>query len=119
MNCNRQSIDEKDAFVIKAYMANPYAIEYSEDAVRHLERFTADVRSSVLDAIEKQLLYEPATASKKRRLLRPNVMAAFRLRVGNQRVYYKVTEEPRLVSIVAVGVKKGTQVFIEGKEVFL
>jgi hypothetical protein len=71
----------------------------------------------VFDAVDEQLAHEPATETRNRKPLRPNPMAPWELRVRNLRVYYDVTEEPeKLVTVLAVGVKRRDRVFIGGKE---
>lgn len=51
--------------------------------------------------------------------MRPNPLATWELRIGNLRVYYDVSEEDALVSILAVGVKVHNRVFIAGEEIEL
>jgi mRNA-degrading endonuclease RelE of RelBE toxin-antitoxin system len=46
-----------------------YAIRFDEDAVAEIDRLGTAERRRVLDAIEKQLAFEPAEASRKRKLL--------------------------------------------------
>ena len=55
--------------------------------------------------------------TRNRKLMRPNPLAPWELRIGSLRVYYDVEEEPEpLVSIRAVGIKDRNRVRI-GKEV--
>ncbi|MBI3329183.1 MAG: hypothetical protein HYZ81_21085 [Nitrospinae bacterium] len=43
-------------------------------------------------------------------------MASWELRIGSLRVYYDVMDDPEpLVEIVAVGIKRGNQVYIGGE----
>lgn len=97
-------------------MADAYAIDYTPDAIRHLEGLSAGIRSLMLQAIDAQLRYEPTLETRKRKKLRPNKFATYRLRVSNYRVYYDVFSDSHLVLIMAIGLKKGTQLFIDGKE---
>ncbi len=92
-----------------------YTIEFSEDAERQLADLSARDRRSLLDAIETQLSHEPMTATKHRKLLRPNPVAAWELRVGEFRVFYNVNQERILVIVVAVGHKAHNQLTIDGK----
>jgi len=49
--------------------------------------------------------------------MRPNPVAPWELRVRELRVYYDIAEQPeRLVTILAVGVKKRDRVIIGDKE---
>lgn len=92
-----------------------YEIEFSEDAERQLAVFTTRDRKTLLDAIETQLSHEPTTPTKHRKLLRPNPVAAWELRVGNFRVFYNVEQQHILVIVVAIGRKDHNQLMIDGK----
>lgn len=92
-----------------------YVIEFSEDAERHLANLSARDRGTVLDAIETNLSHEPTTPTKHRKLLRPNPVASWELRVGEFRVFYNVQQEHILVIVVAVGRKEHNQLTIDGK----
>jgi mRNA-degrading endonuclease RelE of RelBE toxin-antitoxin system len=95
----------------------PYRLIYSDGVKSQLQKLRAVERSAVIRGIEEQLLHVPSQITKNRKKLRPNPLAPFELRIGNLRVYYDVTEndEPS-VSIVAIGIKKGSIVFIDDKE---
>lgn len=97
-----------------------FEIRFSSDADDHLWRLQARDRSLLVSAIEQQLRYEPRTATRNRKPLRPNPLAPWVLRVGQLRVYYEVTIEPERVVIVrAIGVKVRERVTIGGTEVDL
>ena len=51
-----------------------------------------------------------------RKRLRPNELAEWEVRIGDFRVFYDVDQENKLIKIEAVGYKKGSQLFIRGKE---
>ena len=94
----------------------PYRIEYSPDAEDHLRALTARQQLIVLDAVDKQLAYQPNIETRNRKPMRPNPVAPWELRVGNLRVYYDIEEGPEpVVYILAVGLKTRTGVRI-GKE---
>jgi len=94
-----------------------YRIEYSPDTEDHLRALTARQQSIVLDAVDRQLMYQPTVETRNRKPMRPNPMAPWELRIGNLRVYYDVIEEPdAVVYIRAVGVKQRNRIRI-GKEV--
>lgn len=57
-------------------------------------RLTARHRAIVLDAVEKQLSYEPMVETRNRKPMRPNPLAPWELRIGSLRVYYDIQEEP-------------------------
>lgn|SRR5215210_2098532 len=96
-----------------------YDIEFAESVKAQLGQLTARDRMLVLDAVEKQLLHEPFVETRNRKPLRPNPLAPWELRVGDLRIFYEVGEEAGKVYIVAVGEKRGSSVWIGGKEVKL
>ena len=103
----------------------PYEIEFADTAINHLASLTARERSVAIDAIERQLSYEPLAETRNRKLLRPNPIAAWELRVGTLRVFYDVASTgaasgaPLLVRILAVGKKHRDVLRIGGKVVEL
>lgn len=97
-----------------------YEIEFAECVKGHFRSLTANQRSIVINAIEKQLSIEPLKETRNRKPLRPNPIAPWELRVGDLRVFYDVTsEKSSIVKILAVGYKKGNTLFISGKKVQL
>lgn len=97
-----------------------YEIEFAECVKGHFRSLTANQRSIIINAIEKQLSNEPLRETRNRKPLRPNPIAPWELRIGELRVFYDVTsEESNIVKILAVGYKKGNTLFISGKAVKL
>jgi mRNA-degrading endonuclease RelE of RelBE toxin-antitoxin system len=92
-----------------------YEIEFSADSERQLAELSVRDRRMLLDSIETQLSHEPTTPTKNRKLLRPNPVAAWELRVADFRVFYNVENERILVIVVAVGRKEHNQLTIDGK----
>lgn len=93
-----------------------YSIDYSPEAEEHLGRLTARQQRLVLDAVDRQLTYEPYKETRNRKPMRPNPLAPWELRIGSLRVYYEAYDEPEpRVSILAVGVKERNRVRI-GKD---
>lgn len=64
-----------------------YAIEFSEDAEQHLRELSPRDRATVLEAIEVQLEHEPGVATRHRKLLRENPLAAWELRMRDYRIF--------------------------------
>jgi len=64
----------------------------------------------VLDAVQRQLRYEPTVVTRNRKRMDPDkrmYVAPWELRVGHLRAYYAVLEEAAAkVVVVAVGVKE-------------
>ena len=102
-----------------------YEIQFADTAISHLATLTARERSTVIDAIEEQLSHEPLVETRNRKLLRPNPIASWELRVGVLRVFYDVasTRAPAgaalVVRILAVGKKERAVLRIGGKVVEL
>ena len=76
-------------------------------------------RNTVLDAIARQLQYEPRRADRNRKQLHANKLAAWELRVGDLRVFYDVADAPDVVTVNAVGWKEHNKLFFRGKEYVL
>jgi len=97
-----------------------HRIEFTQAAVRHFAKLDARQRARVRDAIVRQLVYEPGVETRRRKRLRPNTLATWRLRVGELRVYYDVTDDvPPVVVIKAIGIKERSRVVIGGEEIDL
>jgi mRNA-degrading endonuclease RelE of RelBE toxin-antitoxin system len=95
-------------------------IVFSPEADDHIAQLKAHQRAKLLDMIERQLVSQPMQATRHRKPLRPNPVAQYRLRVGEQRVYYDVQEQPeRLVIVKAVGRKVRDRLYVGGVEVKL
>ncbi|MBI1813434.1 MAG: type II toxin-antitoxin system RelE/ParE family toxin [Deltaproteobacteria bacterium] len=93
-----------------------FAIVYSPEAVDHLAALSKATQRLVVDQVEKQLTHEPNLPTRKRKLLRPNPIAPWELRLGDVRVFYDVQEKAELlVKVAAVGIKQHNQLWI-GKE---
>jgi mRNA-degrading endonuclease RelE of RelBE toxin-antitoxin system len=78
-----------------------YEIVIAPEAVDDLKRLRAHVRAELHDAIERHLHHEPTRTSKSRiKRLRGVSQPQFRLRVGDVRVFYDVSEG--IVAVLAV-----------------
>ena len=98
----------------------PYEIEYSHDAMEHLAALTKRERQMVFDEVDQHLAHGPTSPTRKRKRLRPNLLADWELRIGDLRVYYVAQEPPMsMVSIIAVARKLGNRVFVGGEELHL
>jgi mRNA-degrading endonuclease RelE of RelBE toxin-antitoxin system len=65
------------------------------------------------------LLEQPSVETRRRKRMRPNPVAQYRLRVGNLRVYYDVDKAEGRVLVKAVGVKVRDKVYVGRKEIEL
>ena len=78
-----------------------YEIVLAPDAVRALAELPAFHRAEVRDALERHLRHEPTLVSRSRiKRLRGVSRPQYRLRVGEVRVFYDVTDEA--VEVLAV-----------------
>ncbi len=94
----------------------PFAIIYSPEAVDHLAALPKASQRLVLNQVEIQLTHEPALPTRKRKVLQPNPVAPWELRLGDLRVFYAVEEQPEhRVIVAAVGFKRHNELWI-GKE---
>lgn len=97
-----------------------YAIRFDDETDDHFARLTARQRATVFDAIERQLLHQPAIETRNRKRMqadKPGFVAPWELRVGDLRVYYDVDDgPPATVVVVAVGVKTRNRVRIGEQE---
>ncbi len=97
-----------------------YEIEFALSIKNQLKFFSKSERTIIFKQIEIQLMYEPLLATRNRKLLRPNPLAPWELRIGDIRVFYEVAEnESDIVRILAIGKKVGNKVIIGGKEINL
>jgi mRNA-degrading endonuclease RelE of RelBE toxin-antitoxin system len=95
-----------------------YEIQFAATARGHLRGLTGRDRVTTVAAIEAQLSHEPLIETRNRKRLRPNPLAPWELRVGNIRVFYDV-DEPGIVTVVAIGLKDGNRLYLEGEEIHL
>jgi mRNA interferase RelE/StbE len=78
-----------------------YDIILAPQAINDLRAFKAHLRSTVRDAIEEHLRHEPTKVSKSRiKRLRGISRPEYRLRVGEVRIFYDVSETT--VEILAI-----------------
>jgi len=97
-----------------------FKIIYSPEAVEHLAALAKATQVMVVDQIDEQLTHEPMLPTRKRKLLRPNPIAPWELRLGDVRVFYAVVEEPEaLVTVAAVGIKRHNELWIGTEKVEL
>ena len=82
----------------------PFAIVLAPEAVEDLKKLKASVRADVRTAVETHLRHEPEKVSRSRiKRLRGLRKPQYRLRVGEVRIFYDVTETT--VEILAIVTK--------------
>jgi len=83
----------------------------ADDDLRNLRAFH---RSAIFDVIDRHLQYAPTGISRSRiKRLRLSSSPAYRLRVGDYRVYYDVNEDTRTVNILRVMHKSDSFGYLE------
>lgn len=93
-----------------------FEIKFTEEAIDDLQWFKKAEQSHIVRELETIVSQEPTTETRNRKRLRPNELAEWEVRIGDFRVFYDVDQEKDLIKIEAVGYKKGSQLFIRGKE---
>ena len=89
-----------------------HEIILAPEAVQDLKRLKAHVRATVRGAIEEHLRHQPARRSKSRiKRLRGLSRPQFRLRVGELRVFYDVSE--RTVEVLAIILKPDADAWLK------
>jgi mRNA-degrading endonuclease RelE of RelBE toxin-antitoxin system len=97
-----------------------FTIMYSPEAVDHLSALPKAEQVLVIDQVEQQLTHQPTLPTRKRKVLRPNPLAPWQLRLGDVRVFYEVQEEPApVVTVKAVGKKIYDELWIAGERIVL
>ena len=80
-----------------------FEIEITAKAEHDLDAIGSYYRGQILDGIEQHLSYRPKQESRSRiKRLRLLDSPAYRLRVGDYRVYYDVDEEERIVIVLRI-----------------
>jgi mRNA-degrading endonuclease RelE of RelBE toxin-antitoxin system len=98
-----------------------FTISYAPETYKHLDWIQLKYHRLVETKIEEQLSYTPATETRNRKPLEEPASfgATWELRFGPKnsfRVFYDVDHEQKAVSVLAIGVKEGNQLFIGGEE---
>jgi mRNA-degrading endonuclease RelE of RelBE toxin-antitoxin system len=96
-----------------------YTIEYTASAEGDIAYFRKYEQVLIVDAIDDQLIYEPRLETRNRKILDPNPLAAWELRIGHYRVFYDVDVVTRLVLVKAVGWKERNILYIRRKAYML
>ena len=89
-----------------------FEIILAPEAVKSLKRLSGRDRAWVKDAVERHLRHEPGRVSRSRiKRLRGMNRPQYRLRVGEIRVFYDVTETA--VEVLAVVTKEQAQAWLD------
>jgi mRNA-degrading endonuclease RelE of RelBE toxin-antitoxin system len=89
-----------------------YEIELAPEAAQDLKRLKAHIRAEVKDALERFLRHQPARVSKSRiKRLRGLAHPQYRLRVGEIRVFYDISDH--VVEVMAIVPKSEAASWLE------
>ena len=89
-----------------------YAIVLSPETIEDLRRLKAPIRTQVKEALEIHLRHEPLKESKSRiRRLRGVRRPGYRLRIGEVRVFYDISEDT--VEVLAIVLKSKASEWLE------
>ena len=99
-----------------------YRVAYAPQVKKHLKAIEPKYYSLIRAEVESQLEFEPTVETRNRKPLRrpADIEGEWELRIGHDnrfRVFYAVDVERREVLILAIGVKEGNRLFIDGEEV--
>ena len=102
----------------------PFEIVYAPIVKEHLKAIKRKYYSLIRDTIETQLRFEPDVETRNRKPLKRPVAfeADWEIRFGPSnrfRVFYEVDRDSNTVYILAIAEKKGSRLFIGGKEIEL
>jgi mRNA-degrading endonuclease RelE of RelBE toxin-antitoxin system len=91
-----------------------YEILLASEAIEDLQALEARDRSSVENAMELHLRYEPTKVSRSRiKRLRGMTRPQFRLRVKDFRVFYDVNDDDISVEVLAIVAKENANEWLE------
>ena len=96
-------------------MAN-FEVKFTSSALDDIAPFKRRERKTILDGIDKQLVYEPHVETRNRKRLRPNRTSEWEVRIGKYRVFYDVRQSERIVEVTVIGEKRGNMVVVRGEE---
>jgi mRNA-degrading endonuclease RelE of RelBE toxin-antitoxin system len=110
--------------MVKMARRLPFEIVYDPQVKDHLKAIERRHHSLIRRAIAEQLTHEPLTETRNRKpLLRgAEFDADWELRIGPDnrfRVFYTVDPDRGQVQVLAVGVKRGSRLFVGGEEIVL
>jgi mRNA-degrading endonuclease RelE of RelBE toxin-antitoxin system len=94
----------------------PYRITMTRKAEALLMNLPAREQRIISDGIAARLRDQPRSLSRANKVLEPNPLAAYELRLGDLRVLYNVDEEDAEVVIVIIGRKVRNTLIVEGRE---
>ena len=95
-----------------------YRISLTESAKGDIAYFKVHEQRIIVAGIIAHLKADAEVRTRKKKLLRPNPIGPWELRLDRYRVFYSIETE-NTVKIVAVGYKEHNDLFIRGRKVQL
>jgi hypothetical protein len=100
--------------------ANVFEIVYDDRVIDHLAAIERKYHTLIEETITSQLRHQLEVPTRNRKPLRQPALfnATWELRFGPDyrfRVFYRVDAEQR-VRVLAIGIKRGNRLYLEGKE---
>jgi len=98
-----------------------YELIYAEETFQHIVVIERRYHSLIRQTIEQQLQYEPNVRTRNRKPLvkSSHFGEAWELRLGSDnrfRVFYRIEEDVSCVRVLAIAEKRGSKLYIGGKE---
>ena len=93
-----------------------YRTTITQEAKRQLLDLPAREQRIIRDGVTARLCDQPISLSRAIKVLRPNPLADYELRLGDLRVLYKVDAEGGEVVVVIIGRNVGNVLIVEGEE---
>jgi mRNA-degrading endonuclease RelE of RelBE toxin-antitoxin system len=94
----------------------PFEIEFTFEAEKDLIQIKPFYRSQIFDAVEALLRHKPMQVSRARiKRLRLLDSPAYRLRVGDYRVFYDVDAAEKLVTVLRILSKEAALNYLQGR----
>ncbi len=95
-----------------------FQIEFTPGSVKDIEHFKKNEQKIILSGIRRYLSEDADVETKRKKVLRPNLLATRELKIGDLRVFYDIVEY-NLVKVTVVGFKVHNELFVRGKRVEL
>lgn len=95
-----------------------FNIELVPSAEEDLNYYKAYEQRLIVKAILTYLQLDANIQTKRRKQLRPNLLAPWELRIGKYRAFYDIVEN-QMVRVTAIGHKEHNELFIRGQKVGL
>ena len=90
---------------------------WSRRARENLRGFSKREQQRIVDEICSQLLHNPDVETRNRKLMEPNDLATWELRIGDVRLFFDINTDAATVELVAIGKKSRNVLRIGGEEI--